>query len=141
MHTVAAAALEEVVAATDAATLDAVRSRYLGRGDGLLTVFRKRIGVTQDADARRALGQTVNALVERVTEAIDAASEEFGEGRLLACATEQPTTSPVELLDRVLSTTRAFCGSTPQVDDITVVVDMSATTACDAAGRAELARA
>jgi phenylalanyl-tRNA synthetase alpha chain len=71
VHTVAAAALEEVAAATDAATLDAVRSRYLGRGDGLLTVFRKRIGSTQDADARRALGQTVNALVERVTEAID----------------------------------------------------------------------
>ena len=71
VHTVAAAALEEVLAATDAAALDAVRSRYLGRGDGLLTVFRKRIGVTQDADARRALGQTVNALVERVAEAVE----------------------------------------------------------------------
>ncbi len=71
MHSVAAVALEEVAAATDAAALDAVRARYLGRGDGLLTVFRKRIGLTPDADARRALGQTVNALVERVTEAIE----------------------------------------------------------------------
>ncbi len=71
VHSVAAAALEEVATAADAARLDAVRALYLGRGDGLLTVFRKRIGSTPDADARRALGQTVNALVERVTEAIE----------------------------------------------------------------------
>lgn len=71
VHAVAAAALDEVAAADDAAALDAVRSLYLGRGDGLLTVFRKRIGSTPDAEARRALGQAVNALVERVAEAID----------------------------------------------------------------------
>ena len=48
-----------------------MRARYLGRGDGLLTVFRKGIGAIADAEARRALGQTVNALVERVAEAIE----------------------------------------------------------------------
>ncbi|MEO8897664.1 MAG: phenylalanine--tRNA ligase subunit alpha, partial [Candidatus Dormibacter sp.] len=86
VHSVAAAALEEVAAAPDPATLDVVRTLYLGRGDGLLTVFRKRIGSTPDADARRALGQTVNALVERVTEAIEersAAMAASGEGEQL----------------------------------------------------------
>jgi phenylalanyl-tRNA synthetase alpha chain len=71
VHAVAVAALDEVAAATDSAALDAVRARYLGRGDGLLTVFRKRIGATPDGEARRAMGQVVNALVERVIEAVD----------------------------------------------------------------------
>ncbi len=71
VHAVAAGAIDEVGAALDAAALEAVRSRYLGRGDGLLTVFRKRIGAVVDPEARRAMGQTVNALVVRVTEAIE----------------------------------------------------------------------
>jgi phenylalanyl-tRNA synthetase alpha chain len=71
VHAVANAALDEVTAAADAATLEAVRARYLGRGDGLLTVLRKSIGAIEDVDARRAVGQTVNALVERVKDAIE----------------------------------------------------------------------
>jgi phenylalanyl-tRNA synthetase alpha chain len=70
-HAVSVAALSSTAAATDTASLDAIRSRYLGRGDGLLTVFRKRIGTIADPEARRAMGQMVNALVERVTDAID----------------------------------------------------------------------
>jgi phenylalanyl-tRNA synthetase alpha chain len=34
-------------------------------------VFRRRIGSIADAEARRAMGQTVNALVDRVSEAIE----------------------------------------------------------------------
>ncbi len=71
VHAVAASALDEVRWAADATALDSVRARYLGRGDGLLTVFRKRIGTIADAEARRGMGQAVNALVERVTEAIE----------------------------------------------------------------------
>jgi phenylalanyl-tRNA synthetase alpha chain len=71
VHAVSTAALDEVTAATDWAALDAIRARYLGRGDGLLTVFRKRIGAIADADARRVMGQMVNAVVDRVSEAID----------------------------------------------------------------------
>jgi phenylalanyl-tRNA synthetase alpha chain len=71
VHAVAASALDEVRAAGDARELDGVRARYLGRGDGLLTVFRKRIGTIADAEARRGMGQTVNTLVERVSEAIE----------------------------------------------------------------------
>ena len=70
VHALAARALDDIPAATDAAALDAVRAQYLGRGDGLLTVVRKGIGAIVDADARRAMGQTVNAVVDRVTEAL-----------------------------------------------------------------------
>ncbi len=71
VHALGARAHDEIAAAVDATTLDAVRARYLGRGDGLLTVVRKGIGTIADPEARRALGQTVNAVVERVAEAID----------------------------------------------------------------------
>jgi phenylalanyl-tRNA synthetase alpha chain len=71
VHAVANAAQEEIASATDTATLDSVRDRYLGRGDGLLTVHRKQIGAIADADARRGMGQMVNSLVERVTEALE----------------------------------------------------------------------
>jgi phenylalanyl-tRNA synthetase alpha chain len=70
VHALGARAHDDIAAATDAAALEAVRARYLGRGDGLLTVVRKGIGAIADVDARRAMGQTVNAVVERVTEAL-----------------------------------------------------------------------
>ena len=70
VHAVASAALDQVAAAADVARLDEVRARYLGRADGLLTVFRRRIGGIPDAEARRALGQTVNELVARVSDAL-----------------------------------------------------------------------
>ncbi|MBJ7594477.1 MAG: phenylalanine--tRNA ligase subunit alpha [Candidatus Dormibacteraeota bacterium] len=71
MHALGVRAHDEIAAASDAGTLDAVRARYLGRGDGLLTVVRKQIGAVADPEARRAMGQTVNAVVERVTEALE----------------------------------------------------------------------
>jgi hypothetical protein len=80
VHSVAAAALDEISAAADSAALDAVRARYLGRNDGLLTVFTKRIGAIADVEARRAMGQTVNALVERVREAIEERRAVLGGG-------------------------------------------------------------
>ncbi len=70
VHALGASAHDEIAAAPDTRTLDAIRARYLGRGDGLLTIFRKRIGAIADVEARRAVGQTVNAVVERVTEAL-----------------------------------------------------------------------
>jgi phenylalanyl-tRNA synthetase alpha chain len=71
LHSVAAEALEAVAAAEDLGALDAVRARYLGRGDGELTAFRRGLGKVADADGRRQMGQMVNELVERVTGAAD----------------------------------------------------------------------
>ena len=71
VHSVAAEALEAIAAAQDLAALDAVRTRYLGRGDGELTGYRRGLGKIADPDARRQMGQMVNELVERVTDALD----------------------------------------------------------------------
>jgi phenylalanyl-tRNA synthetase alpha chain len=71
VHSVGACAQDEIAAATDLRTLEVVRSRYLGRGDGLLTVIRRGIGAIADAEAKRAVGQAVNAVIGRVTEALE----------------------------------------------------------------------
>ena len=88
VHSVAARALDEIQAAATAAELDAIRTRSLGRS-GALTAFLRSIGQTPDAEARRQLGKTVQALVERVTESLDerrreldAAQEEQGDEAL-----------------------------------------------------------
>ncbi|MFZ3281074.1 MAG: hypothetical protein WA225_07740, partial [Pseudomonas sp.] len=71
LHSVAAEALEAVAAAPDLAALDVVRTRYLGRGDGELTSFRRGLGKIPDPDGRRQMGQMVNELVQRVGDALD----------------------------------------------------------------------
>jgi phenylalanyl-tRNA synthetase alpha chain len=71
VHAVAGQALDAVAAAGDLDALERVRNLYLGRGDGLLTVHRRRLREVTDVDARRQLGQTVNELVERVQHALD----------------------------------------------------------------------
>ena len=70
-HDVAARALEEITSAADLQALDEIRARYLGRKDGLLTVHRRSLGQIKDAEAKRQMGQTVNALFERVEEALE----------------------------------------------------------------------
>jgi phenylalanyl-tRNA synthetase alpha chain len=68
---VVAAAIDEVRAATDLATLEGVESRYLGRRDGLLSARRRGIGLIPDPEAKRAMGQTINASIERVTDVLE----------------------------------------------------------------------
>ncbi len=70
-HEAAASALQEILAAADLAALDDIRNRYLGRKDGLLTVHRRNLGKIADPEAKRQMGQTVNALFERVEEALE----------------------------------------------------------------------
>ena len=57
-----------------------------------------------------------------VTEALDAAGEEFGEERLLACLAANRHCRPQEMLERVLATVRAFTAGAPQHDDVTALV-------------------
>ncbi|HWF57440.1 MAG TPA: phenylalanine--tRNA ligase subunit alpha [Candidatus Dormibacteraeota bacterium] len=92
VHAVAAAALDEITAAPDATALDGLRARYLGRGDGLLTVFRKQIGAIADAEGRRVMGQVVNAVVARVDEAIEERRAALG-----AAATRDGTSVALDL--------------------------------------------
>jgi phenylalanyl-tRNA synthetase alpha chain len=69
-HGVAARALEEIASAADLHALEDIRNRYIGRRDGLLTLHRRGLGKLTDPDAKRQMGQTVNALFERVEEAL-----------------------------------------------------------------------
>jgi sigma-B regulation protein RsbU (phosphoserine phosphatase) len=57
-----------------------------------------------------------------VTEALDAAGEEFGEERLLACLNANRQCRPPELLERLLASVRAFTAGTAQHDDVTALV-------------------
>ena len=85
VHSVGARALDEIRDASSAAELEVIRTRYLGRS-GALTAFLRGIGRVADPEARRQLGKTTQALVERVTEALgerrrefEAAEEEHGD--------------------------------------------------------------
>ena len=71
VHAIAGRAMDEVAAAGDLAELEGLRQRYLGRRDGTLSTLRRGIGSIGDVEARRQLGQTINELVTRVSEAID----------------------------------------------------------------------
>jgi phenylalanyl-tRNA synthetase alpha chain len=70
IHSVAAEALDAVRLSDDLDRLEDVRVRYLGRS-GQLNAFMRSIGRLNDAEARRQMGQTVQALVERVREALE----------------------------------------------------------------------
>jgi predicted ester cyclase len=73
-------------------------------------------------EARLAAGDTLLLFSDGVTEARNAADEEFGESRLLAAASEQRSRPPIEFLDGILDAVRSFVGPTPPSDDITIAV-------------------
>jgi phenylalanyl-tRNA synthetase alpha chain len=70
-----AAALNEVAAAADAAALDAVRVRYLGK-KGLLTQQLKQLG-SLPAGERPAAGQAINRAKHALQQAIEARAREL----------------------------------------------------------------
>ncbi len=85
------------------------------------------IGLLADAQYRRetlplAPGDILLACTDGVTEASNAAAEEFGEARLEAAILRHPDGSAADLRDRVVDEVDRFRGAAPQQDDITVVV-------------------
>ncbi|HEX6537799.1 MAG TPA: phenylalanine--tRNA ligase subunit alpha [Candidatus Dormibacteraeota bacterium] len=62
--------MDAVRLSDDLDRLEDVRVRYLGR-NGELNAFMRGIGRIGDPEARRQMGQTVQALVERVRDALD----------------------------------------------------------------------
>lgn len=57
-----------------------------------------------------------------VTEATNAAEEDYDEPRLIELATENRGDTPDELVQKIINSVMTFSGDTPQDDDITVVV-------------------
>ena len=71
LHEILGRALNAVRDARGLAALDEARARYLGRGDGLLTVLRRRIGTIADPEAKRQFGLSVNEACRRVEEELE----------------------------------------------------------------------
>ena len=69
-----------------------------------------------------APGDVLVVFTDGVTEAVDGADREFGEGRLEAILRDNGTESAGALCDRIVSAVREFEAGAPQNDDITLVV-------------------
>ena len=85
------------------------------------------IGLLNDAQYRMetlslAPGDILLACTDGVTEARNAAEEEFGESRLERTVLRHPAGSAAALRDRIVDEVDRFRGAAPQQDDITVVV-------------------
>jgi len=57
-----------------------------------------------------------------VSEALNAAGEEFGDDRLQVVVERAGTVPAAEIVDRIVGEVRAFTKGAPQSDDITVMV-------------------
>ncbi len=57
-----------------------------------------------------------------VTEALDANGDEFGFERMLHSVRATAMTGPAAVIKRLIDDLRNFVGSTPQSDDITLIV-------------------
>ncbi len=77
LHSVLGRALDAVREARDLATLDAVRARYLGRGDGELTLLLKQVGTMSSPEARRQFGLSVNEAKRRVQEELQSRHDQL----------------------------------------------------------------
>ena len=93
--------------------------RHLRTGGPILGVFSDAVFSEETLSLEK--GDTIVLFTDGVTEAFDAAGEEFGEQRLISCVTTGED-SPSELLDRVFSTVKEFCRDAPQSDDLTMTV-------------------
>jgi sigma-B regulation protein RsbU (phosphoserine phosphatase) len=69
-----------------------------------------------------ASGDTLVAFSDGVTEAIDAAGEEFGDERLQACLAEVRTRRARDVVASVQQSLAAFCSGVPPRDDVTLLV-------------------
>jgi phosphoserine phosphatase RsbU/P len=67
-------------------------------------------------------GDVLVVFSDGVTEAFNAAGEEFGEPRLLVCLQAHRDSEPAELLQKLLATVQDFTAGAAQSDDVTALV-------------------
>jgi serine phosphatase RsbU (regulator of sigma subunit) len=67
-------------------------------------------------------GDVLVIFSDGITEAINPAQELFGEARLAAVIGEHRTATAQEMIERIMGAVRAYAGTAPQMDDMTVVV-------------------
>ncbi|HEY3380153.1 MAG TPA: SpoIIE family protein phosphatase [Vicinamibacterales bacterium] len=69
-----------------------------------------------------APGDCLVIFSDGISEALNAAGEEFGDDRILACLTRGAGRGAAEMLDDLVATVKAFAAGTMQNDDMTAVV-------------------
>jgi sigma-B regulation protein RsbU (phosphoserine phosphatase) len=67
-------------------------------------------------------GDTIVMFSDGVSEALNAAGEEFGDERLQEVAAAVKDLASPEIVERIITSVRAFTKGAPQSDDITVMV-------------------
>jgi phenylalanyl-tRNA synthetase alpha chain len=93
VHRVAARAIDEIRAASDLPTLEQLRARYLGRGDGELSAHLRGLGAIADREARAQKAKLVQELIRRVSEEIDVRHEQIERER----SAEREATEAIDL--------------------------------------------
>jgi phosphoserine phosphatase RsbU/P len=94
--------------------------RRLDRGGLILGLFPH--AVYEEETLELADGDTLVVFSDGVTEALNAAGDEYGEERLLTCLDAHPGCPPRDLLENILADVRAFAASAAQHDDVTALV-------------------
>jgi sigma-B regulation protein RsbU (phosphoserine phosphatase) len=85
------------------------------------------IGIQADADYQTgsvvlAPGDWLVIFTDGVIEAMNVASEEYGETRLLANIAQATHGSPAQMMTRIMAELDRFVGNTPQHDDVTCLL-------------------
>ena len=78
--------------------------------------------ITENREITLAEGDTIVLYTDGVVEAMNKASEEYGQQRLLKTANRSLHGKAKEVLDAVMADIREFSGDLPQHDDITMIV-------------------
>lgn len=120
----------EGTALDSAEAVDAFRIRFLSRKQGMITALMKRIPEVAPED-RRAYGQDVNALKQRVEERLEAAQQELDAGaagasegidlslpgRAIADGSLHPLTQALDLIMHVFSSYGFRVAEGPEIED------------------------
>jgi sigma-B regulation protein RsbU (phosphoserine phosphatase) len=76
----------------------------------------------ESASVALAPGDWLVIFTDGLVEAVNASDEEYGEAKVLVLLENARSTSPQELLNRLLADLDLFVGNTPQHDDVTCML-------------------
>jgi sigma-B regulation protein RsbU (phosphoserine phosphatase) len=76
----------------------------------------------ESASVALAPGDWLVIFTDGLVEAVNASDEEYGEAKLLVLLEDAGSTSPQELLNRLMAGLDLFVGNTPQHDDVTCML-------------------
>jgi serine phosphatase RsbU (regulator of sigma subunit) len=94
--------------------------RRLNAGGLVLGLFEA--AAYEEEQVQLAPGDTVVVFSDGVSEALDEAGEEFGDGRIVEAVTPALREPPQAVVDALLAALRRFAGHAPQNDDVTAMV-------------------